>query len=41
MSHNSKKDKEKRGPTWVGYYPRRTKTLKEKMESLEKSIKNL
>lgn len=38
MSHSKKKN-ENRGNTWQGYYPRRTKTKREKEISIEKKYK--
>lgn len=42
MMANSKKKKKNpyRGETWVGLYPRKTKTKKEKIESSERKHKN-
>lgn len=39
MSKNKKKNNERRGETWVGYYPRKTKTKREKEISAEKKYK--
>lgn len=41
MAHLTKKQKENRKsrPTWVGYFQRKTKTKKEKLESQEKKHK--
>lgn len=39
MSHKSKGNKSKSRKTWEGYYPRKTKTKKEKLENLEKKYK--
>lgn len=35
----TKKNKENRGETWVGYYSRKTKTKREKEISVEKKYK--
>jgi hypothetical protein len=37
MAH--KKKHEKRGPTWQGLYPRRTKTLEEKKRQADRQKK--
>lgn len=39
MSKKKKKNEERRGATWVGYYPRKTKTKREKEISAEKKHK--
>lgn len=40
MAHKSKRKKNNnRGETWCNYYPRRTKTKKEKLKSIEKKYK--
>lgn len=40
MANKHKPKNEKRGDTWVGMYPRRTKTKKEKLESIERKHKH-
>jgi hypothetical protein len=39
MEMAKKKNNEHRGPTWQGYFPRRTKTFKEKKVAQERKEK--